>query len=162
LAGVLLALTIPIGEPVAKSPLHRLEHALHPWVAFLIVPLFGLANAGVSFTGMSPAALLAPVPLGIALGLFVGKQIGVFGVAWLLIKLRLAEQPDGSTFAQLYGVALICGVGFTMSLFIGLLAFPDAPAMQDAVKIGVLGGSLISALAGMAVLVAAAKTPARS
>ena len=160
LAGVLLALTIPVGKG-AGSPLHRLEHALHPWVAFLIVPLFGLANAGVSFAGTSLAALLAPVPLGIALGLFAGKQIGVFGVAWLLIKLRLAERPEGATLLQLFGVALICGIGFTMSLFIGLLAFPDAPVMQDAVKIGVLGGSLISALAGVAVLLIAAKSIAR-
>jgi NhaA family Na+:H+ antiporter len=151
LAGVALALTIPIGKG-AESPLHRLEHALHGWVAFLIVPVFGLVNAGVSFSGMSVASLLAPVPLGIALGLFVGKQIGVFGVAWLLIKLRLADRPDGATLVQLYGVALICGIGFTMSLFIGLLAFPASPDLQDAVKIGVLGGSLISALAGAAVL----------
>jgi NhaA family Na+:H+ antiporter len=162
LAGVLLALTIPIAGPVAKSPLHRLEHALHPWVAFLIVPLFGLANAGVSFAGISVAALLAPVPLGVALGLFAGKQIGVFGVAWLLIRLRLAARPDGATFAQLYGVALICGIGFTMSLFIGLLAFAGAPDLQGAVKIGVLGGSLLSALTGAAVLLLAASSPARS
>ena len=152
LAGVALALTIPIGKG-AESPLHRLEHALHGWVAFLIVPLFGLANAGVSFAGMSFASVLAPVPLGIALGLFAGKQIGVFGIAWLLIKLRWADRPDGATLVQLYGVALICGIGFTMSLFIGLLAFPASPDLQDVVKIGVLGGSLISALAGAAVLV---------
>ena len=161
LAGVALALTIPIGKG-AGSPLHRLEHALHRWVAFLVVPVFGLANAGVSFAGMSVASLLAPLPLGIALGLFVGKQIGVFGVAWLLIKLRLADKPEGASFVQLYGVALICGIGFTMSLFIGLLAFPASPALQDAVKIGVLGGSLISALAGAGVLLLADKKPARS
>lgn len=162
LAGVLLAITIPVGKPVATSPLQRLEHALHPWVGFLIVPLFGLANAGVSFAGMSPAMLLEPVPLGIALGLFAGKQVGVFGVAWLLIKLRLAEQPAGATFAQLYGVALICGIGFTMSLFIGLLAFPTLPDLQDTVKIGVLAGSLMSTLTGAVVLVlAATRAPQR-
>jgi NhaA family Na+:H+ antiporter len=161
LAGVALALTIPIGKG-AESPLHRLEHGLHGWVAFGVVPVFGFANAGVSFAGMSLASLLAPVPLGIALGLFAGKQIGVFGVAWALIKLRLAVKPDGATLVQLYGVALICGIGFTMSLFIGLLAFPSSQALQDAVKLGVLGGSLISALAGAAVLVVAAKKPARS
>lgn len=161
LAGVALALTIPIGKG-PDSPLHRLEHALHRWVAFGIVPVFGLANAGVSFAGMTFASLLAPVPLGIALGLFLGKQIGVFGVAWLLIKLRWADKPDNATMTQLYGVALVCGIGFTMSLFIGLLAFPDVPAMQDAVKIGVLGGSLLSALVGAAVLLIAARTPARS
>jgi NhaA family Na+:H+ antiporter len=154
LAGVVLALTIPIGKG-DDSPLHRLEHVLQGWVAFGIVPLFGLANAGVSFAGMSLASLLAPVPLGVALGLFLGKQIGVFGVAWLLIKLRWADRPDGATLVQLYGVALICGIGFTMSLFIGLLAFPTSPALQDAVKLGVLGGSLVSALAGAAVLLLA-------
>jgi NhaA family Na+:H+ antiporter len=154
LAGVALALTIPIGKG-DDSPLHRLEHVLQGWVAFGIVPLFGLANAGVSFAGMSLASLLAPVPLGVALGLFLGKQIGVFGVAWLLIKLRWADRPDGATLVQLYGVALICGIGFTMSLFIGLLAFPTSPALQDAVKLGVLGGSLVSALAGAAVLLLA-------
>jgi NhaA family Na+:H+ antiporter len=157
LAGVALALTIPIDAEHKASPLHRLEHALHGWVAFLVVPVFGFANAGVSFADMSLASLLAPVPLGIALGLFAGKQIGVFGVAWLLIKLRLAGKPDGATLVQLYGVALICGIGFTMSLFIGLLAFPAAPALQDAVKLGVLGGSLISALTGAAVLLVASK-----
>jgi NhaA family Na+:H+ antiporter len=161
LAGVALALTIPIGKG-AGSPLHRLEHALHGAVAFLVVPVFGLANAGVSFAGMSFASLLAPLPLGIALGLFAGKQIGVFGVAWLLIKLRWAEKPDGATLAQLYGVALICGIGFTMSLFIGLLAFPASQALQDAVKLGVLGGSLISALAGAAVLLLASTPSAHS
>jgi NhaA family Na+:H+ antiporter len=169
LAGVALALIIPIGKG-AESPLRRLEHALHAWVAFLVVPVFGFANAGVSFAGMSVASLLAPLPLGIALGLFLGKQIGVFGVAWLLIRLRLAGRPENATFLQLYGVALICGIGFTMSLFIGLLAFPSSPVLQDAVKIGVLGGSLISALVGVAVLLLARRinlrdefrTPARS
>jgi NhaA family Na+:H+ antiporter len=158
LAGVALALTIPIDRDHNVSPLHRTEHALQRWVAFGIVPVFGLANAGVSFAGMGFASLLAPVPLGIALGLFAGKQIGVFGVAWLLIKLRLAQKPEGATMVQLYGVALICGIGFTMSLFIGLLAFPTSPDLQDAVKIGVLGGSLISALAGAAVLLLVANS----
>ena len=162
LAGVLLALTIPVGAAGAPSLLHRLEHALHPWVAFLIVPLFGLANAGLSFAEMTIGTLLSPMPLGIALGLFVGKQVGVFGTAWLLIRLRLAEQPAGATALQLYGVAMVCGVGFTMSLFIGLLAFPASPNLQDAVKVGVLIGSLISALAGVAALLLAAKPPARS
>jgi NhaA family Na+:H+ antiporter len=161
LAGVALALTIPVGRG-AGSPLQRLEHALHAWVAFLVVPVFGFANAGVSFAGMSFASLLAPVPLGIALGLLAGKQIGVFGVAWLLIKLKLAQRPEGATLVQLYGVALICGIGFTMSLFIGLLAFPTSPDLQDAVKLGVLGGSLLSALTGAVVLLAAAKRPTRS
>jgi NhaA family Na+:H+ antiporter len=157
IAGVLLALTIPLrpspGRPDdAESPLHRLEHGIQPWSAFLIVPLFGFANAGVSLAGASLASLLQPVTLGIALGLFVGKQIGVFGSTWLAVRLRLADLPEHASWPQLYGVALLCGVGFTMSLFIGLLAFPGDPALQDAVKIGVLAGSLASAALGSLVL----------
>ncbi len=157
LAGVALALTIPIGdgsdsdEP-EHSPLHMLEHGLHPWVSYLIVPIFGFANAGVSFTGMTPASALAPVPLGIALGLFLGKQIGVFGFAWAAVKAGLGALPAKANFAQLYGVALLCGIGFTMSLFIGALAFPGNPELGDATKIGVLLGSVISALTGAFVL----------
>ncbi len=157
LAGVALALTIPIkvspGAPDdAKSPLHRLEHALHPWVAFLIIPIFGFANAGVSFAGVGPSALLAPVPLGITLGLFIGKQIGVFGFAWAAIRSGLADLPANASWLQLYGVSLLCGIGFTMSLFIGLLAFPTSQALQDATKIGVLAGSLIAGAIGWLVL----------
>ncbi|MDT8265699.1 Na+/H+ antiporter NhaA, partial [Roseomonas sp. DSM 102946] len=121
-------------------------------VNFLILPIFGFANAGVSFVGMSPEALLGPVSLGVGLGLFIGKQIGVFGGAWLAVKLGVAERPAGATWPQIYGTALLCGIGFTMSLFIGLLAFPTHPEMQDAVKIGVLGGSVVSALCGAALL----------
>ena len=140
--------------PAATRVVDLLDRAaLHAWVAFLVVPVFGFANAGVSFAGMSFASLLAPVPLGIALGLFVGKQIGVFGVAWLLIKLRLAHRPDGATLVQLYGVSLLCGIGFTMSLFIGQLAFPlGNPGDQAQVRIGVVMGSLASLVAGMAVI----------
>ena len=157
LAGVALALTIPIkaspGAPDdAESPLHRLEHALHPWVAFLIIPIFGFANAGVSFAGVGPSALLAPVPLGITLGLFLGKQIGVFGFAWAAIRSGLADLPANASWLQLYGVSLLCGIGFTMSLFIGLLAFPTSQALQDATKIGVLAGSLIAGAIGWLVL----------
>jgi NhaA family Na+:H+ antiporter len=157
LAGVALALTIPIGdgsdsdEP-EHSPLHTLEHALHPWVSFLILPIFGFANAGVSFAGMTPASALAPVPLGIALGLFVGKQIGVFGFAWLAITTGLGRMPAKASLMQLYGVALLCGIGFTMSLFIGALAFPDSLELGKATKIGVLLGSVVSAVAGAVVL----------
>jgi NhaA family Na+:H+ antiporter len=156
LAGVALALTIPIGdgsdsdEP-EHSPLHTLEHWLHPYVAFLIVPIFGFANAGVSFTGMTPASALAPVPLGIALGLFLGKQIGVFGFSWLAIRAGLAAMPAQANTLQLYGVALLCGIGFTMSLFIGALAF-DSPELGKATKIGVLLGSIASAVLGALVL----------
>jgi len=116
------------------------------------VPVFGFANAGVSLAGVSASALTAPVPLGIGLGLFAGKQIGVFGSAWLAIRSGLADLPAKATWPQLYGVALLCGIGFTMSLFIGLLAFPASPDLQDATKLGVLCGSVISAIAGAIVL----------
>ena len=156
IAGVVLAMTIPLQASKAApddvtSPLHRLEHALSPWVAFLVVPIFGFANAGVSFVGMTPSVLIEPVTLGVALGLFFGKQIGVFGAAWLAIRLGVARLPVAASWLQLYGVSLLCGIGFTMSLFIGLLAFRDA-ALQNEVKVGVLVGSLGAALIGAAVL----------
>ncbi|MCW0206112.1 MAG: Na+/H+ antiporter NhaA [Achromobacter sp.] len=165
LAGVALALAIPLrpqnqGQPGAHSPLHVLEHALHKPVALLIVPLFGFANAGVSFAGLGLGSLAQPVPLGVALGLFLGKQVGVFGFAWLAIKSGIASLPRHATFPQLYGVALLCGIGFTMSLFIGALAFTD-PAAVDATKIGVLTGSLASAIAGFALLRACGASPGR-
>lgn len=159
LAGVALALTIPL-RPGADCPLHRLEHALHKPVAFGVTPLFGFANAGLSFAGVGLSAVLDPVPLGVALGLFVGKQLGVFGVAFALIKLGWARLPRGAGFSQLYGVAVLCGVGFTMSLFIGALAFKD-PRLIDETKIGVLAGSLASALVGMAILRVARPGPSR-
>ncbi|QUT05307.1 Na+/H+ antiporter NhaA [Sphingobium phenoxybenzoativorans] len=157
IAGVLAALTIPIrrtpGTPDAEdSPLHRLEHALHPWSAYLIVPLFGFANAGLNLGDVTVAAFLAPLPLGICLALFLGKQIGIFGSVWTSVRLGLATKPRGATWAQIYGVALLCGIGFTMSLFIGGLAFPGAPEMVEKAKLGILAGSLLSALAGFAVL----------
>ncbi|MGQ0622692.1 MAG: Na+/H+ antiporter NhaA [Panacagrimonas sp.] len=157
LAGVALALTIPLrrmsGDALGRAaPLHHLEHALHPWVAFFIIPVFGFANAGVAFGGMSGSSLIEPVPLGIAAGLFVGKQIGVFGFSWLAIRSGRAQLPFQAGWSQLYGVALLCGIGFTMSLFIGALAFGEASEMADATKIGVLAGSVLSALAGAAVL----------
>ena len=158
LAGVILALTIPIrltpGTPEASpsvSPLHQLEHALQKPVAFLIVPIFGFANAGVSFTGVTPAVLIEPLTLGVAAGLVVGKLVGVFGTVAALVRLGLADLPAAASWGQTLGVALLCGIGFTMSLFIGLLAFDD-PAMQDRVKFGILAGSLIAGLAGYAVL----------
>ena len=152
LAGVIIALTIPMrGSGEGKAPLHRLEHALHPWVFFLVMPVFAFANAGVNLSGLSLADLLAPIPLGIALGLFVGKQIGVFGCAWLATRAGICRLPDGVTWPQIYGVALLAGIGFTMSLFIGTLAFPDAE-QAAAVRLGVLLGSTISAVAGYAVL----------
>ena len=157
LAGVALAFVIPLraspGRPDdAASPLHRLEHALAGWVAWLVLPLFGLANAGVSFAGIDLPMLAGPLPVGIAAGLFLGKQVGVFGAAWLAIRAGWARLPDRASLPQLYGVALLCGVGFTMSLFIGLLAFPASPLLQGEVKIAILIGSLLSALAGAGVL----------
>ena len=152
LAGVVLALTIPTDQS-DHSPLHRLEHGLHKWVAFLIVPLFGFANAGVSLTGVSLAQLAHPVTLGIAAGLFLGKQIGVFAATKLAVMSGITEPPRDASWAQVYGVSILCGVGFTMSLFIGLLAFPGDEVMADAVKIGVLLGSVASGLAGAGVLI---------
>jgi NhaA family Na+:H+ antiporter len=157
LAGVALALTIPLqatpGRPeAAGSPLHRLEHALQPWVAFLIVPIFGFANAGVSFAGLTPSVLFGPVPLGIALGLFVGKQIGVYAFTIVAVRSGLADFPAHATQTQCYGVALLCGIGFTMSLFIGTLAFPAHADLMAATKLGVLAGSFVSAVLGYLVL----------
>jgi Na+:H+ antiporter, NhaA family len=156
IAGVLAALAIPLRRTIAApdaedSPLHRLEHALARPVAFAIIPLFGFANAGVSLGGIGVAQLLAPLPLGIALGLFVGKQLGIFTAVWLAVKSGLAQRPKDAGWTQIYGVSVLCGIGFTMSLFIGGLAF-SAPALADAVKIGVLMGSIASALCGYAIL----------
>jgi NhaA family Na+:H+ antiporter len=152
-AGVLAAATIPIvatpGAPdSADSPLHRLEHGLSPWVAFLIVPLFGFANAGVSLAGVGLERLFAPLPLGIAAGLFLGKQVGIFGAVWLTVRFGLASRLRGATWLQVWGVAMLCGIGFTMSLFIGALAFPGDPARVEEAKLGILAGSFLSALGG--------------
>ena len=160
-AGVVAALTFPIvrspGAPDATtSPLHRVEHAIQPWVAYLIIPIFGFANAGVSLEGLAWADLLAPLPLAIAAGLFLGKQVSIFGSVRLAVALGLAQRPAGATWMQVYAVSMLCGVGFTMSLFIGGLAFEDA-ALLSAMKIGVLSGSFLSALAGYLLFVLAAK-----
>lgn len=160
-AGVLLAMVIPLRVSKAKpddphSPLHRLEHRLQFWVAYLVVPIFGLANAGVSLAGFGWSSLFAPVTLGTAAGLFFGKQIGVFAATWLAIRFRLADVPEDATMLQVYGIALLCGIGFTMSLFIGLLAF-DEPALFAGVKLGVLTGSLASGVCGVAVLLFASR-----
>ncbi|CAA9503364.1 MAG: Na+/H+ antiporter NhaA type [uncultured Sphingomonadaceae bacterium] len=157
IAGVLAAACVPIRPTPAApdapdSPLHRLEHALVRPVAFFIVPLFGFANAGVSLSGVGPGTLLQPLPLGIALGLFLGKQLGIFGAVWAAHRLRLAEAPADASWVEIYGAALLCGIGFTMSLFIGGLAFPTRPELMTEVKLGVLGGSLLAALAGYALL----------
>ena len=151
LAGVVTAFCIPLKDKWGKSPLHALEHGLAPYVLFLIVPIFAFANAGVSLQGMSFADLMAPLPLGIALGLVVGKQIGVFGLTWLTVKSGLAKLPHGVTWAHIYGLACLAGIGFTMSLFIGSLSFGD-PELMNAVRVGVLSGSLVSGLIGYTVL----------
>ena len=157
IAGVLVALTIPLtAAPAAPddatSPLHRLEHALARPVAFLIVPVFGFANAGLGFGGITMGMAGSGVTLGIAAGLFLGKQAGILGATWGCVRTRLADLPAGATWRQAYGVALLCGIGFTMSLFVGDLAFRGDPTLANEVKLGVLGGSLLSALVGVAVL----------
>ncbi len=153
LAGVLVGIAIPMRNPKQSghSPLDDCIHRLHPWVSFLVLPLFAFTAAGVSFQGMDRAVLSQSLPLGIALGLFFGKQIGIFGMAWGLIKLRFVTMPEGARFSQIYAVSILAGIGFTMSLFIGMLAFTD-PALQDGVKTGVIAGSLLSVLWGGAVV----------
>jgi NhaA family Na+:H+ antiporter len=155
LAGVVLAFTIPmgrrVGTNVSGSPLCRLEHALSPWVAFLVLPIFGFANAGVALGGIGASSLLEPLALGIVAGLFLGKQGGILGAVWLARRLGIAVGLKQVSARELYGVALLCGIGFTMSLFIGLLAFAD-PEREAMTKLAVLAGSLLSALAGAAVL----------
>lgn len=158
LAGVALGLLIPLSAKNAhgKSPLKVMEHALHPWVAFLVIPVFAFANAGVSLSGLSLSAFLHPVTLGIILGLFLGKQIGVFGLTAIAFKLKICKLPDGVTWLQFYGMALLTGIGFTMSLFIGTLAF-DNIEHASAVRLGVLSGSFLSGVLGVMVLLASTK-----
>jgi NhaA family Na+:H+ antiporter len=153
LAGVALAMTIPLRatNSVGDSPLISLEHGLHNWVAFGVLPLFGFANAGVSFAGLGWHSFFETVTLGIALGLFLGKQIGVFGSIWLADTFRIARKPDDTSWGQIYGLALLCGIGFTMSLFIGGLAWEHADYSAP-VRLGVLTGSILSAIAGAIVL----------
>lgn len=150
LAGVALGLTIPLNVSQihsGRSPLRHLEHALHPWVAFMVLPVFAFANAGISFEALSFSAGSAGLPLGIAIGLIVGKQIGVFGASWAMIRLGIARMPTGTDMSKLYGVSILCGIGFTMSLFIGGLAFDDA-SLSAGVRLGVLSGSLVSGILG--------------
>ncbi|QZD95266.1 Na+/H+ antiporter NhaA [Qipengyuania gelatinilytica] len=147
LAGVAAAMTIPLDPNSDHGPLERMEHALHPWVAFLVIPIFGFANAGVTLVGIDASALLDPLPLGIALGLLVGKQLGIFGFAWVAVKTGLAKLPDEVNWRQIHALSLLAAIGFTMSLFIGNLAFAT-PGQIDAVKLGVLSGSTVAALAG--------------
>jgi len=158
IAGVLLASTIPHGiKDKDFSLLIKLEHAISPYVAFMIMPIFAFANAGVSLEGLSLMSLLEPVPLGILLGLFVGKQIGVMLISFIAVRLGVAQMPDKSSWLSLYGVSILTGVGFTMSLFVGNLAFVENIQYIDGVKIGVLSGSLLSTVFGYFILLYASK-----
>ncbi len=157
IAGVITALALPIrttpGMPEDRdSPLLRVEHALAPVVAFAIVPIFGFANAGVDVRGLTLDAAFDPLVLGIAAGLVIGKQLGIFGAIMALVKLDIADMPANASTRQLWGLSLLCGIGFTMSLFIAALAFGSGTDREAAAKLGIIGGSVISALAGMAVL----------
>lgn len=152
-AGVLAALTIPLGlDRRGDSLLLRLEHALAPWSAYLIVPLFGFANAGVSLAGVGLAGILAPLSLAVAAGLFAGKQAGILGAIALARATGFAGPPVGASWMQLWGLSALCGIGFTMSLFIAGLAFPEHPHFAEAAKLGILAGSLLSALFGYLIL----------
>jgi Na+:H+ antiporter, NhaA family len=154
IAGAVFGMSIPLkthnkrGDSVLKATVHR----LHPWVAYGILPLFAFANAGVVLDGLQPHNLLDPVPLGITLGLFFGKQIGIFWVSYSMVKLGVASKPYGATWGQFYGVCLMCGIGFTMSLFVGGLAYADHPLLFTETKLGVMMGSLLSGLVGYFVL----------
>jgi NhaA family Na+:H+ antiporter len=161
LTAVAFALIVPIKPRLedGQSPLKEAMHDLHPYVAWLVLPLFAFAKAGVSFAGLSLDQMFAPLVLGVAAGLFLGKQIGVFGMAWLASQLKIGARPTNATWLQVYGVSLLCGVGFTMSLFIGALAFPgavDSPAQVE-IKLGVIAGSILSALLGAGVLAFASR-----
>ncbi len=154
LAGVVTALAIPLADRSGGSPLDRAEHALQPWVAFLVLPAFAFVNAGVGLEGVDAGTMLQGVPFGIAAGLVAGKVVGVFAASWLLIRFFGAPLPAGAGWRELAGIALLCGIGFTMSLFIGGLAFGDGSGRHAEVRLGVLAGSLVSALLGTAVLLA--------
>lgn len=155
LAGVVTALAIPMSDGKGGSPLNRAEHAIQPWVAFLVLPVFAFSNAGVSLQGVTLATFTQTIPLGIAAGLLLGKAMGVFGASWILIRLGGAYLPPQASWLQFFGVCVLCGVGFTMSLFIGSLAFEGAEAAYEVqVKLGVLTGSLLSAVLGALLLMA--------
>jgi len=159
LAGVTLAFCIPLRTRNAEpSPLLTLEHALHPWVAYGILPLFAFANAGLSLTGVTAESFTHHVPMGIAVGLLLGKTIGVFGLTWLAVKTGIAALPQGANWGQVLGVAILCGIGFTMSLFVGSLAFvPGASEYAGMDRMGILTGSVFAALIGYAVTLAASR-----
>jgi NhaA family Na+:H+ antiporter len=153
LAGVVLAFCIPLRAGLKHSPLLTLEHALHPWVAYAILPLFAFANAGVSLTGVTLQSFTHAVPMGIAAGLLVGKTLGVFGLTWIAIRTGIAKLPSGANWGQVFGVSILCGIGFTMSLFVGSLAYdPASSAYAGADRMGILTGSILAALIGYAVM----------
>jgi NhaA family Na+:H+ antiporter len=153
IAGVILGLMIPLGKGSKDGSSEQLMHTLHPWVAFAILPIFAFANAGVPLAGLGPKDLLAPVPLGIAAGLFLGKQIGVFGFIWACVRLKIAKLDDSIGWTALFGMATLCGIGFTMSLFVGSLSFgPEHVDYQLSHRLGILGGSLLSAVVGYLIL----------
>ncbi len=156
IAGVVTAFCIPLKDRFGKSPLHALEHGLHPYVNFGIAPVFALANAGVDLSGIAVADLVAPLPLGIAAGLFLGKQIGVFGATFALVKLGIARLPHGVSWTMVWGLSMLAGIGFTMSLFIGSLSYPG-DEMMNMVRLGVLLGSAVAAVCGYVVLRTAPK-----
>ena len=159
LAGVVTAFCIPLKDKWGKSPLHSLEHGLTPYVLYLIIPIFAFANAGVVLKGMTFADLFAPLPLGSAAGLIIGKQVGVFGLTMLMIKTGMAKMPHGANVLHIYGIACLAGVGFTMSLFIGGLSYAD-PSMMNDVRLGVLSGSVVSGIVGYFALILASRTTA--
>jgi NhaA family Na+:H+ antiporter len=153
LAGVVLAFCIPLRAGLKHSPLLTLEHALHPWVAYAILPLFAFANAGVSLTGVTLQSFTHAVPMGIAAGLLLGKTLGVFGLTWVAIRIGVAKLPSGANWGQVFGVSILCGIGFTMSLFVGSLAYdPATSAYAGADRMGILTGSILAALIGYAVM----------
>jgi NhaA family Na+:H+ antiporter len=157
IAGVLAALTIPLGARESHSTLEHLEHRIHPWVMFAIVPLFGFVSAGVHIPGFAP--LLQPLPMAVMLGLFLGKQLGVFAAIRIGDALGVCCRPENASWPQIYGASVLCGIGFTMSLFVGSIAFPDQAESVDAAKIGTIAGSLMSAVVGWAVLRATSPVP---
>ncbi|CAM3322378.1 Na+/H+ antiporter NhaA [Pseudomonas floridensis] len=158
LAGVVLAFCIPLRTRAKGSPLLTLEHALHPWVAYAILPLFAFANAGVSLAGITLDSFIHPVPMGIAAGLLLGKTLGVFGLTWLAVRTRVAALPKEANWGHVLGVSILCGIGFTMSLFVGSLAFePGVSAYAGEDRMGILTGSILSAIIGYAVMAMACK-----
>lgn len=152
IAGVIAALAIPMKRRDGSPMLEKLEHGMAPWSAYLVIPIFGFANAGVSLEGFGLSSLIEPLPLAVAAGLVLGKQLGIFSAVWIAVKAGFAQAPENASWTEIYGVSVLCGIGFTMSLFIGLLAFPGNQAMIDEAKIGILTGSAISAIMGYIIL----------